>query len=163
MSEPKYDYNHDVNDPREAARFDEGKPKMELVPWGAIDAMARVFGFGLKKYGPWNWAKGFPWLQPYASLMRHLKAWHEGEDYDQESGLSHLDHAIANIAMLIEFRDRGTGTDNRRHVVEAGWEKERKALEGRERCLHCAHWLGDACNLKKEPESGQCGSFEGKG
>lgn len=106
-------YNQQLGDPTQAARFDDGKVRLELVPAEAVEAMGRVFTHGSQKYDDWNWAKGFPWLQPYASLMRHLMAWHRGEDTDTESGLPHLDHAITNLAMLITFRERGIGDDTR--------------------------------------------------
>ena len=106
-------YNQQLGDPTQAARFDAGKVRLELVPAEAVEAMGRVFTHGSQKYDDWNWAKGFPWLQPYASLMRHLMAWHRGENIDPESGLPHLDHAITNLAMLITFRERGIGQDTR--------------------------------------------------
>lgn len=35
------------------------------------------------------------------SLLRHLFAYNDGKDTDPESGLSHLDHACASLAMLV--------------------------------------------------------------
>jgi len=122
----KSPYNHDVNNPHEAARFDDGKDRMELVPVSMFKALAKVFGAGADKYGDFNWQKGFPWLQPYASCMRHLTAWWEGEDIDQESGLPHIYHAAANIAMLVEFIDKNKGRDNRLYLQEREWLTERK-------------------------------------
>lgn len=110
---PDSPYNHDLSHPTQAARFDQGKPRMELVDLNILEAIAKVAAFGAKKYSDNNWRKGFPWLQPYASMMRHLKKWHDGEDIDPESGLFHLDHAAWNIHALIAFRERGTGQDNR--------------------------------------------------
>ncbi len=106
-------YNNELGHPTQAARFDQGKVRLELLPSIFTYCVARVFTFGAQKYDDWNWAKGFPWLQPYASLMRHLVAWHRGEDLDPESGLPHLDHAACNLAMLITFREEGLGEDNR--------------------------------------------------
>ena len=54
-----------------------------------------------------------PWLVCYASAMRHLLKWAGGEDLDDESGLSHLDHAITNLAFLVAYERRGIGSDNR--------------------------------------------------
>lgn len=109
----KSPYNHDLNNPNEAARFDDGKPRVELVPTVLIEEAAKVFTFGAIKYNSHNWTKGLPWLQPYASAMRHLMAWHQGEDLDKESGLPHLAHAIVNLAMLLHYDRYGIGKDNR--------------------------------------------------
>lgn len=122
----KSPYNQDVNDPTQAARFDEGKDRMELVPVSAIKALAKVFGKGSEKYSDFNWCKGFPWLQPYASCMRHLTAWWEGEDLDQESGLSHIAHAMANLAMLLEYMEKRKGRDNRLYLKEREWLREKE-------------------------------------
>lgn len=110
MSSP---YNHDIDNPDEACRYDEGKPRIELVPAILIEEVAKIFSFGAQKYNDWNWTKGFPWLQPYASAMRHLLAWHRGEDLDSESGLPHLAHAIVNLAMLLHYSKYKIGQDNR--------------------------------------------------
>jgi len=106
-------YNSELGDPNQAARFDNGKPRIELVPTEIIEEMAKVFTYGAQKYDDWNWSKGFPWLQPYASMMRHLMAWHEGEDVDPESGLHHLSHAACNMAMLLHYIKHGIGEDSR--------------------------------------------------
>lgn len=65
------------------------------------DAYARVASFGAKKYEPWNWAKGLPMSQIKSSLERHLWAYFEGEDKDDESKLSHLDHVLWNAIALV--------------------------------------------------------------
>jgi len=86
---------------------------MDLVPVSSINALARVLTYGAQKYDSDNWRRGFNYSVPYASLMRHLTAWQDGEDCDPESGLSHLDHAMANLAMLIEFERECPHLDDR--------------------------------------------------
>jgi hypothetical protein len=39
----------------------------------------------------------------YAAALRHLPAWRGGEELDPESGLTHLAHALANAAFLMEL------------------------------------------------------------
>lgn len=85
------------------ARFNSGKPPMELVPLSALEDCARVFGYGREKYAAWNWAKGMDWSVAYGCLLRHLSAWFNGEDNDPESGLPHLGHAMCNLVMLSTF------------------------------------------------------------
>lgn len=96
-----------------AQRFNHGKLRMDLVPVSAVNALARVLTYGANKYDSDNWRRGFNYSVPYACLMRHMMAWQDGEDIDPESGLSHLDHAIANIAMLIEFERECSHLDDR--------------------------------------------------
>jgi hypothetical protein len=86
-----------------AIRFNEGKLRLDLLPVYPIRDTAAVFTFGAQKYLPRNWEAGFPWTSVYASLQRHLMAWYSGEDFDPESGLSHLAHAACNLMMLQEF------------------------------------------------------------
>lgn len=84
-------------------RSNEGKLPVELVPVSAIRAMARGLGYGARKYAARNWERGMKWSIVYACAMRHLLAWKDGEECDPESGLPHLDHAITNLAFLIEY------------------------------------------------------------
>jgi hypothetical protein len=65
-----------------------------------IPECANVFEYGLKKYAAWNWAKGMPWSVPVGCAMRHLVAWHAGEENDPESGLPHRGHVACNLVML---------------------------------------------------------------
>lgn len=97
----------------QGTRHNQGKPRIDLVPTDLSQAAARALMFGAAKYAAWNWLKGLSWSETYASLQRHLAAWLNGEDTDPESGLSHLDHAAANIAFLTTFEARGLGTDDR--------------------------------------------------
>lgn len=98
---------------KEADRFNEGKDPMHLVPPDAIRAMAKVLGYGATKYSENNWRKGSKWSVPYASLMRHLLKFWEGEDLDEESGLPHVYHIIMNSAMLVEYYERFKDLDDR--------------------------------------------------
>lgn len=84
----------------EGRKDDTGKLRMDLVPVPAIRAMARGFGYGADKYEAWNWTKGLSTGRLYGALLRHLTAWWDGEDFDPESGLHHLDHVLCCAAML---------------------------------------------------------------
>ena len=44
-----------------------------------------------------NWRDGLDWTRVSSAVLRHLSAWHGGEDIDPESGLSHLAHAGCGI------------------------------------------------------------------
>ncbi len=45
-----------------------------------------------------------------------MNAYWDGEDLDAETGLSHLKHALVNIAMIIEFLDTYPQGDDRPKV-----------------------------------------------
>ena len=98
-------------------KYDEGKPKIHLVPPEAIIEAARVFGFGAEKYGKNNWRQDihkFPVSRHYSSIQRHLMAYMMGEDNDPESGLPHLSHALTQMMILVMTTKEGAvSTDDR--------------------------------------------------
>ena len=96
-----------------AKRANGGKTRYDLLPVLAMRDTAEIFGFGGRKYGDYNWAAGFEWSNPYQSMMRHLHAWWAGEDFDKESGMSHLAHAACNLMMLQHFEYHYPAGDDR--------------------------------------------------
>jgi hypothetical protein len=96
----------------------EDKLRVDLVPPEGIFSDARAITFGAKKYSPNSWRESarhgdFAWSVAFGALQRHLLAWWGGEETDPESGLSHLDHAGANLKFLQTFLDEGIGIDDR--------------------------------------------------
>ena len=85
-------------------KFDGDKLRTDLLPVSALTELAKVLGFGAKKYGDHNWKAGIDYNRLYGATLRHLLAWWDGEDNDTESKLSHLSHAMCNIAFLIEYQ-----------------------------------------------------------
>ena len=104
-----------------ALKFDEEKPRMDLVPAGAQLEIAKVFTFGAKKYADHNWRKGFNWGRLIASLERHIAAFKEGEDNDPESGMPHMAHAGCCVMMLLEHQLKNYGTDDRYAPTTGTW------------------------------------------
>jgi hypothetical protein len=45
--------------------------------------------------------------------MRHLSAWQQGEEIDEESGLPHMAHAMCNLRMLVLFSETYREGDDR--------------------------------------------------
>jgi hypothetical protein len=86
-----------------AYRTNENKIRYDLCPAIAQREYAKVWTQGLEKYPSRNWEKGFPFSVVIASAMRHLEAMRLGEMIDEESGLLHSAHLMANAAMLTEF------------------------------------------------------------
>jgi hypothetical protein len=83
-------------------KHDQGKPRPELIPPSAINGAARVFAFGAKKYDDRNWEKGIDFSRLYGALLRHVNAFWDGQDKDDESGDDHLAHALCCLMMLYE-------------------------------------------------------------
>lgn len=96
-----------------AAKKDDGKPRMDLIPPEALMALGEVLGFGARKYADRNWEQGMDWGRFVGAAMRHFVAWQAGEDEDPESGMPHLWHVLTNIAFLTAFEVRGAGNDDR--------------------------------------------------
>lgn len=95
------------------------KVRFDLLPWVPLVEVARVFTFGAHNYGDRNWEEGFSWSRCIGSTLRHFVKWLLGEERDDESGLHHLAHSIANLLFLLEYVFRGKGTDDRRTVDSA--------------------------------------------
>lgn len=81
-------------------------PKTATV-WGTLGLLD-----GALKYGRANWrAVGIRASIYYDAIDRHMSAWFEGEDIDPDSGLPHLAHALAGLAIIVDaiaadrFRD----------------------------------------------------------
>lgn len=89
----------------QALRYNKDKTPLSFLldfP-NATAGVARVLEFGAKKYARNNWRQGLPFTEVTDSLLRHLQAFHSGEDVDPESGLPHIDHALCNMLFLAEF------------------------------------------------------------
>lgn len=87
---------------QEGWKDDQGKPRMELLPFGALLDVAKVLTFGAGKYGPDDWKAVENGEARYTgALLRHLAAWREGEDLDPESGLRHLAHMTSCALILL--------------------------------------------------------------
>lgn len=67
------------------------------------NAINAVLKYGAKKYKPNNWRNVDNIDRYWDALMRHCQAIELGEVNDPESGLPHTDHALCNIAFLIEL------------------------------------------------------------
>ena len=87
-------------------KADADKVRLELIPAEAIMSMGRAFTYGARKYSPGNWSKCDDPTRYLGATLRHLVAFQGGEDVDAESGLLHLDHALASLAMLVGLIER---------------------------------------------------------
>lgn len=97
----------------EGMKFDQGKPDLSLVPYIAVTTEALALGFGERKYGRYNYTAGFEVSRLTAAALRHIYQYNNGDTFDSESGLHHIGHARACLAMLLHCEQLGTLRDNR--------------------------------------------------
>jgi len=93
-----------------------GSDKLPLHLWPATATALGCLGLldGMLKYGRGNWREiGVKASIYYDAFGRHTKAWFEGEDTDPDSGLPHLAHALACLAILIDAQASGKMNDDR--------------------------------------------------
>lgn len=86
----------------QSAKADKGKLELSLVNTELVKAVAEVRMYGTEKYGDSeNWRKVEP-KRYVDALYRHLLAYIEGNEVDEESGLSHLAHMACNLSFLLD-------------------------------------------------------------
>ena len=79
------------------------KVPMSAVPAVAIAHEALAFLDGELKYGARNWRENPVRASVYIdAALRHLRAYEEGEDEAQDSGVHHLAHARACLGILLD-------------------------------------------------------------
>jgi hypothetical protein len=95
------------------------KMPMHLFPNTAIIYGTLGLLEGMLKYGRTNWRfAGVRASIYYDALMRHMQAWFEGEENAPDSGLPHLAHALACIAIIIDAKEAGLLKDDRLYPAE---------------------------------------------
>lgn len=85
-------------------KWDSGKLRYDLLDYKSIDELARVLTYGANKYDANNWQK-IEANRYQAALGRHFSSYMQGEMYDQESGIHHLSHVMANV-MFLMYKER---------------------------------------------------------
>jgi hypothetical protein len=69
---------------------------------------------GAAKYSPFNYRESRIAASTYQDAMeRHLQLWFDGEDNDDETGVSHLASVIASCALLMDAQATGKLDDDR--------------------------------------------------
>jgi hypothetical protein len=91
-------------------KYDQGKPRWELLPIHVLDGVASVLTFGANKYADNSW-QGIERHRYEGALRRHLSAIDRGEELDPESGLPHIDHALCNL-IFMKWKDIHGENDN---------------------------------------------------
>lgn len=105
-----------IVDPTTGGQKGQKPERYDLIPFDALDEVARVYGAGAAKYEAHNWLRGYRWSLSLGALLRHVSRWASGEDYDTGTGgtgCHHLACAAFHCLALITFTARGLGTDDR--------------------------------------------------
>lgn len=90
------------------------KPQLDKVPPAAIIHLAKAMENGAAKYGPFNWREKKVKSSVYlAAAQRHILSWADGEDVAEDSGVHHLAHAAACLAILLDAEATESLVDDR--------------------------------------------------
>lgn len=85
----------------------------DLIPAGPLIQLARHYGIGAQKYDDNNWQKGYNWSLSYAALQRHITAFWQGQDIDEETGSPHTIAAAWHALALTWFMTNKPEYDDR--------------------------------------------------
>jgi len=83
-------------------KADQGKLMLELIPVSAYEGLGEVLTYGAEKYEPNGWKQVEP-ERYVGALLRHFTAYLNGEVFDKESGLRHIDQVMCNAMFLSHF------------------------------------------------------------
>jgi hypothetical protein len=80
-------------------RDDTGKPRYDLIPPEAIEALADHYAKGAEKYDDRNWERGMNWGRCFRALMSHAIKWQKGEIFDEDPKMpGYLAHHMIAVA-----------------------------------------------------------------
>lgn len=94
-------------------KYDGDKPDLTDIPKEAMWEMGKAFSYGQKKYGKNNFRNGMLVSRQIAAAIRHIYQHLDGETLDPESGVTHLGHALASLAMACYTISNYKDLDNR--------------------------------------------------
>ena len=97
--------------------FDGTKLPYELLPAKALHEVVQVLEFGKNKYGIDNWKKFYRKEDEHrfmGALLRHMFAYLRGEEFDNQTGITHLAHASCNLLFIQELKYIREGIENGR-------------------------------------------------
>ena len=117
-----------VTKPTENPKDLIGSDKLPMHLWPAVATAEGSLALlnGALKYGRANWRATPVRATVYASaLSRHMAAWLEGEEHDEE-GVPHIGSALACLAILADARAAGTLIDDRNFAGDGAAERMRE-------------------------------------
>lgn len=103
-------------------------PMLSVVPLRVLAGVSLALLEGARKYGRHNYRDCGVRASVYVdALGRHIAAWWEGEDFDPDSGLSHIDKAIASLVVLRDSMHQGNFEDDRPPKADRAWMTDANA------------------------------------
>lgn len=129
---------------QKARRYNKGKTRFELIPQRPLKCLADVYTKGAHKYtiykdelgneikgseisleeskkyeivedGADNWRAGLSWMKTIGSVKRHIEAFIDGSDMDEELGTFHLGNAVWGLFSILEYYKTHPELDDRNH------------------------------------------------
>ncbi len=110
----KEDPSAKATNPKDAV----GSDKIPVHLWPEAATVVGSLGMldGMLKYGRANWREAGIRISIYVdALRRHTNAFFEGENIDPDSGLPHLSHMLACIAIIVDADSQGQIVDDRQY------------------------------------------------
>ncbi len=89
-------------------KYDSDKPDYSLLDLATLEGVVRVLQAGAEKYSRDNWKHVRPVRRYFAATLRHLARYRAGEQFDPETGESHLAHAVASLTFIMWHELNGT-------------------------------------------------------
>lgn len=111
-----------IDKPTEVAiKFDSGKSRYTLMPWLAIEEVAKVFTKGGLKYGEYNYSLEKNPSRYLDAAFRHMQQYltkKDEKDID-EIGTHHLANATASILMALDIILNKTSDETRNKAYKS--------------------------------------------
>jgi len=105
------------------------KVGLHVLSAPVVMEMALAMLEGARKYGSHNYrVAGIRASVYYDATMRHLMAYWEGEDLDEDSGLPHITKALTALAVLRDAQINNKITDDRPPPIKDKWIKRYNSL-----------------------------------
>jgi len=116
------------------ARAGAKKLTLTNVPVSMLVHVAFPMNNGAAKYEKYNWIdkdKNLDMMTYIDAALRHLLLFQAGEDCAEDSGVHHLDHAMAGLGVLRDAMLIDNVVDNRVKYPEIGIKRLKQMMEGR--------------------------------
>jgi hypothetical protein len=92
---------------KQFTKNDAGKPRLDLLPSGALEFVGLVLGHGAVIYAPGNWKRCKDPSRYVAASLRHALKHMDGRFVDPDSGLPHLAHMVCSGLFALDLYLKG--------------------------------------------------------